>query len=809
MFAGRSFFDVRPAGFSNLLTAVFLLVLVLSTYRNILYIWLIVPLAVFWCNVHGGYIYAFIMLVPFVALNFLTSFFPKRFTTIGLKGLIHTVAAGFAAFLATIIFNPFHLTNLTHTLVISFSEHAEMWRTVNEWHPAFSWSNPVGTGFPFLVLFILSIGLVVLWLFSRFTKPRFLKAPKNELETQRKLFTVLSTILGGMAAVLVCWITFISFSFVMADAASFFICAIFVCILLLSIYKSIHFIYLTVLLTLLALWSANADAGYTGRYIYPFIILPTYVTFHIITSVISKTVKTKPKDIALVLLTAIAALVLMTVLINPFGFEKPFWNLRQFMPLQRIWRPPYESNLGIEYAHLFGILYIVNAASVIIWLIFPYLRKIFHQTPDKIDEDTEDELYQLLPKIDLSLITIAALTIYMAYRSRRFIPIAAIAACPILAMFIDRIIRTISAVRNFHKQNRLSVPPMPRNLQMFFLAIAAVAVSGFGIWWGLKFKRVYLDPWPSETKLNSVFMRMTASDAKPFYACKFIKDNKLKGKMFNYWTEGGFIAWGQEPDPNTGKTPLQLFMDGRAQAAYEPETYELWSRIMSGGPTVYGAKIRKRALNTNDYTKVGKWITEQLRKHEVWVVLMPLTPNTDIFVKGLEHNSDWPPVFFNNKQKLFVDIKSPQGQELFEGIFNGRTVYPDEFSKNLVIAHNMLLFGREKVAKRGGLGRAIKAFELNPSQAPIIKIIHASKFRELRPTVDNFCKGYLEHFVKHRSLFIKQDGYYHRIVAAIRAAEYLRAIAKQKKDTKLVESYAAQKREYNYEAKQILKNKKW
>ncbi|MHC4243815.1 MAG: hypothetical protein ACYSU4_15530, partial [Planctomycetota bacterium] len=65
MFAGRSFLDIRPAGFSNMLVAVFLLILALTTYRNVLHIWLIVPVTVFWCNVHGGYIYVFIMLVPF------------------------------------------------------------------------------------------------------------------------------------------------------------------------------------------------------------------------------------------------------------------------------------------------------------------------------------------------------------------------------------------------------------------------------------------------------------------------------------------------------------------------------------------------------------------------------------------------------------------------------------------------------------------------------------------------------------------------------------------------------------------------
>ena len=282
MFTGRSLLDIRPAGFSNLLVAVFLLVLVLATYRNILYIWLIVPIVVFWCNVHGGYIYAFIMLVPFVALNFLTSFFPKRFVSIGRKGVYYTAAAGLVAFIAMVVFNPFHLTNLTHTFEISVSKHAERWRTVNEWHPAFEWDNPVGTGFPFLVLYVLSAGLLVLWLLSRFLKPRLLKAPKNTLEAQKKLFTILSEVFSCAAAVLIGWVVFISLSFLNLDVGSFFICAVFVAIVLLSVRKSVHFIYFTVPLTLLALWSTDANVGFVSRYIYPFVLLPAYVVTHIL-----------------------------------------------------------------------------------------------------------------------------------------------------------------------------------------------------------------------------------------------------------------------------------------------------------------------------------------------------------------------------------------------------------------------------------------------------------------------------------------------------------------------------------------------
>ncbi|MGB2806415.1 MAG: hypothetical protein WBC22_01635, partial [Sedimentisphaerales bacterium] len=312
MFVGRSYFDVRPAGFSNVLVAIFLLILVLATYRNILYIWLIVPVVAFWCNVHGGYIYAFIMLVPFVVLNFLTSFSKKWFVSIGLKGVYHTIAAGFVAFIATIVFNPFHLTNLTHTFIISFSGHAEMWRTVNEWHPAFEWSNPVGTSFPFLVLYILAIGLALLWLLSRLLKPRFLKAPKDELQAQKKLFTNLSRVLGFAAAVLISWAILISFSLLNFSAVDFIICAAFVGVLFLSIYRNVYFISLTIPLILLAMgfadpewlkvlsrwfnspeWLRNIPRGYNGRYIYPFILLPAYVTLHIFASLFSKDVKIK------------------------------------------------------------------------------------------------------------------------------------------------------------------------------------------------------------------------------------------------------------------------------------------------------------------------------------------------------------------------------------------------------------------------------------------------------------------------------------------------------------------------------------
>ncbi len=831
MFIGRSFLDVRPAGFSNMLVAVFLLILVLATYRNILYIWLIVPVAVFWCNVHGGYIYIFIMLVPFVGLNLLTSISKKRFISIGRKGIYHTMAAGFVAFLATIVFNPFHLTNLTHTFVISFSKHAERWRDIHEWRSAFDWTNRVGTGFPFLVLYILGIGLLILWLFSRFLRPRFLKAPRNELEAQKKLYIKLSTVFGYAASVLVCWVTFVSFSLLGLDAVSFFWCAAFVAIILLSIYKNVHFIYLAVLLTLLAVWSGDVAAGYNGRYFYPFVILPVYVVLHTLASLFSKPAKYKPENIAFAILAALVSIVLMAAIFNPFKFELPLWNVGQFFGLQRIWRPVYERNLGLSYRNLFDVLYMLNMVSIIFWIGFPYLKEVLGRARDEANQNHRAETYQL-PRIDLAVITIAALTIYMAIRSRRFIPIAGIAACPVAAMFIDQIIRGISASRNFYADNRLKVSPMPRSLQLSFTVAGTLAILFFGTWWGLRFKCVYLDPWPSDPKLSSVFMRMTASDAKPFYALKFIKDNKLEGKMFNYWTEGGFIAWGQEPDPNTGRTPLQLFMDGRAQAAYNRRAFDIWTHIMSGGlpgstgyEIMQAAQIRARTtgkklgqiLTPDDYVKLGQSMSDEFEKRNVWVVLMPSAVYNDPdqtssyhTIKGFERNDNWRVVFFNNRQKLFVDKRTPRGKELFEGIFNGKTIYPDNYHKNLISAHSRLYYRPGIEEKKKALNFAIKAFNLNPMPTTILEILlMATNFVELSPGVNKFCLDYFGEFTEKENIWAKQDGYRHKVEAVRLACYHLKKLAQSRRDTTLVNFYASKENEYLLELASIHQSKRW
>ncbi|MDT8301241.1 MAG: hypothetical protein RQ760_07120 [Sedimentisphaerales bacterium] len=669
MFAGRSFLDIRPAGFSNMLAAVFLLILALTTYRNVLYIWLVVPVTVFWCNVHGGYIYVFIMLVPFIGLHLLTNlnkkwtailynvaawpflyivlskagltfpsflfsilvivfdillvFYKKNLVSIGWKGVYHSIGAAFAALVATVVFNPFHLTNLTHTFAISVSENAARWRNIHEWHPAFDWTNPVGTAVPFLVIYIMGWAALLVWVIVLIKTS---KSVDQHKQTNRKM---------------------------------------------------------------------KITVGYQ-------------------------------------------------------------------------------------------------------W-----------------------------PKVDLSLMLIAALTIYMAVRSRRFIPIAAIAACPIVAMLIDQIVQAISAFINFRKNKHLAVGVMGYNLQLCFVLAGAMLVMYFGVWWGLKFKRIYLDAWPRDPKFTSMFMRMTDSGQKPFYATRFMKDNKLKGKMFNYWTEGGFIAFGQEPDPNSGKIPLQLFMDGRAQAAYDRRYFDLWTEIMAGGQNMtglilYQAALKKQNLTSDDYVMIGQWMDEQLKKYNVWVVLMPqsncsMPPRSEYYSKtsyhalqGIERNQNWRVVFFNNKQRMYVDVTTPQGKALFDGIFDGKTIYPNDYHRNLICARSWLYYRMGILEKKKGFDFAVKAFELNESPAPMMEIILvAARFAEIRPHVQKFCEDYIKRFAENEAKWANEDGYRDRVEAGRLAGYYLESVAQAEKKTELVNLYRALQQQYVNELIRVSLIKRW
>jgi len=207
--------------------------------------------------------------------------------------------------------------------------------------------------------------------------------------------------------------------------------------------------------------------------------------------------------------------------------------------------------------------------------------------------------------------------------------------------------------------------------------------------------------------------------------------------------------------------PLQLFMDGRAQAAYNRDVFDEWSYLIAGGKITYdkvqAAQARGEDLTYEDYRQIGRWMDTQLTKLDVWLVLMPASEynnsgSTYHVIRGIENDPNWPLVFFDEKQRLYVNKTSSSGKKLFEGILSEKTLYPDDYHANLNRAHNWVYYRQEtNEQKKRVLDLAIKAFNENPSRTSLIEIIQiASNFKELSPMSNSFTGNILKNSQKIR-----------------------------------------------------------
>ncbi|MEN6309465.1 MAG: hypothetical protein ABFD91_17085 [Anaerohalosphaeraceae bacterium] len=598
MIIGRSFFDIRPACWSNFFVPLYLLVLALAVYRNIRYIWLLIPVVAIWANFHGGYIYAYMMMVPFCGLHAVSLISRTRLRTIPFK---HTLTIGYAAiasFIAMLVFNPYHLTNLTHTFEISVSKHAESWRSVNEWRPAFDFLDKTRQGAP-----------------------------------------------------------------------------------------------------------------------------------------------------------------------NPVGNEEAF-----------------------------GVMCIILLIVLIPWVIGHLIRP--HLITDKRIKPLDiEKQYANWPKIDLPMLAIALMTTYMAVQSRRFIAIAGPAVCPMIALLLQQAWQTITAASRYKQTSPiepLAIPPACRRLS---LGLYGAVCLGLGLFWGSAFYRIYLAPWPEDSVYNSIFMRMTASNVKPIDVCRFINDNQMTGRMFNYWTEGGAIAFGQKADPKTGEIPLKLFMDGRAQAAYNHDTFTLWQVIYGGTecPAVKNAFLARRAMTDTDYRAMAEWINQMLKPYDVWVVLVPMNQGNSDFMKALSRSGNWKTAYYDNCQWMMVDTRHEKGETLISSIINGSAVFPNELSRNMTLTKLLPTVFNSNLSSTLEQSAA-EAFRIRPCTVTLIELINAGMTTGNHKLILDQLTAYLTDFEANRAAYRKQDGYLERLRCAIITSDNLsRNMPAKKQDyIKLANDYKAE-----------------
>ena len=308
--------------------------------------------------------------------------------------------------------------------------------------------------------------------------------------------------------------------------------------------------------------------------------------------------------------------------------------------------------------------------------------------------------------------------------------------------------------------------------------------------------------------------------------------------MFNYWTEGGAVAFGQEPDPKTGKTPLQLFMDGRAQAAYNIDKFDLWQEIKAGGLRTDNKHLAGRALTKKDFRQIGNWINKKMKEYDVWLVLMPKSQvpykimtkeqqskSEYLFINALQARENWTTVYVDNHQRLFIDIGTEKGKKLMTDVIDQKAKFPDEFTKNLTLAEIYLRdyqgleknfafaenFIKDSARINKGFIFAKNAFEdeENPSQIAVLTLLaDAAKYTHLAKPISQTIEKYLKDFIQNKDEYKKQGGYAEKIITAITVANRL-AYAYKKTNPKLAKSYRDFAEYYKNEPRLLAKNAVW
>jgi hypothetical protein len=245
--------------------------------------------------------------------------------------------------------------------------------------------------------------------------------------------------------------------------------------------------------------------------------------------------------------------------------------------------------------------------------------------------------------------------------------------------------------------------------------------------------------------------------------------------MFNYWTEGGAIAFGQKPDPKTGEIPLKLFMDGRAQAAYNHDKYVLWQYIYYGlgCPTIQKARRAERALSEVEYREAGEWFNNQLQSYQVWVVLVPGKEANSELIRALRVSGSWKTAYFDPYQTMLVNVKTEQGRRLIDDILSDRAVFPNAVSRGMTLCRLIpeqafSLSLAEKIWQSG-----TEAFRLRPSPLTFLELVNVSAMIGRSAMMVQQADAYLADFEINGEIYRRQDGYADRLYAAWKAANYL------------------------------------
>ena len=159
---------------------------------------------------------------------------------------------------------------------------------------------------------------------------------------------------------------------------------------------------------------------------------------------------------------------------------------------------------------------------------------------------------------------------------------------------------------------------------------------------------------------------------------------------------------------------------------------------------------------------------------------------------------------------MLVDTKVEHAKKLITGIVDGTTKFPDEYSRNLTIAHNLLAVHKDGELVEQGLLLAIQANELLPSQNSMREIFNLSTRTRDKKVINialQYCDQHYNDFIENKEEYEKQHGYLNRLISAMTAGDLLRLA--HKSDQEKVKQYSKQIVQWQKEATYIQRSRVW
>ncbi|MCH9021772.1 MAG: hypothetical protein IID32_03305 [Planctomycetes bacterium] len=393
------------------------------------------------------------------------------------------------------------------------------------------------------------------------------------------------------------------------------------------------------MIPLTIIW-ANVHGGFIYAIMVFFIFIVAHLVQFLFRSVWPDSFVRVSGKAFLLLLGAGAVITLVPAFFSPYGWENLVhpWIIA-FSDEGKLWRNviewrPIWDDMGFGNRTPYLIFLSLFAVMFIVWWIMFFGKPKLPLLKKSRKLKSADRMPW--PKIDLAQLGIIAVTILMSIKSRRFIFLGGVVLSPFLALMIQQIIDMVR-LRKRHKlklpmETPLSIFPNPKSLPAAVLALSA-AVFMFAFF-AVASHDIYFKP-SHDGENYTLFRRMVGIQDQPVRAINFFDDNHVKGLVFNEWTNGGFVPFWQKPDPATGKPPCQVYIDGRAQAAYKLSHFKKSNKSRMPAPKpikAYQNKVSQIAaqlnIQKNDPQFYPRLINQALRIPNLYQQLKNLANGT-------------------------------------------------------------------------------------------------------------------------------------------------------------------------------------